>query len=347
MSVVRIAQRAGVSIATVSRVMNSSRKVQPQIEQKVRAAMQELGLSAKRVRARSVTRRLHDSLKTIAIIALGTEYHAWFKDPVIASVIAEVSRTAQDSQLGVLLAQMPDAKKICKVVEDGQVDGALVLMPVGCDQTLATTLSRRIPVVRIMGADLGPTIIDHVAPDNMGVGYLAADYLISRGCRQLAFMSMNPDWPISKLRAAGFCQAVDARPEAGASAQPYFTAQANPVAHSYISSTICLPTWEAVMDEFCKRRPDGLFVSRDAELVHVSRMLKERGIQAGHDLEVVSCDNADALLSTLDNRPTSIDLCVNDIATSAVQLLMSRIKQPSDHAVRILVNPKLAVLARE
>src|ERR1017187_9345394 len=97
MSVVQIAKHAGVSIATVSRVMTNSRRVQPEIAEKVRTAIQELGLPPRQIRNRERRADAKGRLaKTIGIITLGQEYRAWFSDPVIASVIAEITQAAAE-----------------------------------------------------------------------------------------------------------------------------------------------------------------------------------------------------------------------------------------------------------
>jgi LacI family transcriptional regulator len=77
-SVVQIAELAGVSIATVSRVMNNNPRVNPQIADKVRAAMGELGISMGPPRNRAIFSNLGSSadrrLRTIALIAIGQQY---------------------------------------------------------------------------------------------------------------------------------------------------------------------------------------------------------------------------------------------------------------------------------
>src|SRR5689334_10402503 len=99
MSVTRIAERAGVSIATVSRVLNNSRPVNPRIAEQVRKAMEELNLTPRPIRRRknSVAADKHT---TIAIVSIGQGYRDWFEVPVMAGVVAELTRAAQDQQLG-------------------------------------------------------------------------------------------------------------------------------------------------------------------------------------------------------------------------------------------------------
>src|SRR5262245_27381636 len=125
MSVSRIAEKAGVSIATVSRVLNNSRPVNPKIAEQVRRAMKELDLSPRQRRTRS---RGSDRHSTVAIVSLGQSYRGWFELPVIAGVVAELSRAAQDHHMGILMAEMPDPQQLSPVLRRPEVDGAIVFM---------------------------------------------------------------------------------------------------------------------------------------------------------------------------------------------------------------------------
>jgi DNA-binding LacI/PurR family transcriptional regulator len=87
----------------------------------------------------------------------------------------------------------------------------------------------------------------------------------------------------------------------------------------------------------------GLFVSRDRDALPLWPLLKERGLTPGKEIEVVSCDNDEPLLSMLDPRPPSIDLCPEQIGHRAVARLGGRIREPHDPPFRTLVLPRLVM----
>src|SRR5439155_13761962 len=101
------------------------------------------------------------------------------------------------------------------------------------------------------------------------------------------------------------------------------------------------PTLAEVLDELVARRPAGLFVSRDEEVVQVYRLLGERGVEPGRDVRIVSCDNENVRLSMLHPRPATIEIGTAEIARRAVRRLENRIKNPLEAPVRVLVNPQL------
>jgi len=70
-------------------------------------------------------------------------------------------------------------------------------------------------------------------------------------------------------------------------------------------------------------------------------MLAGSGITPQKDIQVISCDNCDALLNHFEARPAAIDLSLAEIARTAVSRLMTRIDHPDEPVLRMLVNPKL------
>ena len=342
MSIARIAKHAGVSISTVSRVMTNSRNVQPEIEQKVRRAIEELNLPVRQNRRREKQNgEAEQRPPTIAIITLIQEYKAWFTDPVIAQIIAELCRAAADLHVGVLIAEMLDPDVVCPIVRQGRVDGALVIIPSYADLKSAQTLARHVPVVRAMESQICLTNIEQIGFDDFSIGMLAAQYLIGRGCHELAFMTFAPDWSFIRMRAQGFFSGIDAYSKDSAiGIAAYFTPPPVSVAGTYGSFAVCRPDWDQVMKEFVARRPTGLFVPRDADLLQAYALLRKYGIEPERDITIVSCDNCEAYLSQLDVRPASIDISIKDLAQNTVARLLNRIKHPTEPVTRTLVYPR-------
>lgn len=339
MSVTRIAQKAGVSIATVSRVLNNSRPVNPKLAEMVHKAVEELQLPVRQVRRRSRA-RAESKHATIAIVSIGQGYRDWFEMPVIASVVAELTRAAQDQQMGVLITEMPDPQELSPVLRRSEVDGAIVFIDSRFGTKDVGVLVNHLPVVRVMGGQLAPVEIDHVGADNNAVGYLAARYLLDRGVEEIACLAMQPTWDLIRLRAQGFMAAALA-----AEVMPamYVAADHDAPLHFFGPEPHAAQGLAQVVERLASRRKGklGLFVTRDEETVHVYPLLRQAGLEPGRDVMVVSCDNESVRLSTLHPRPVSIDLNAAQIAHHAVRRLAVRIKHRNESPVRILVNPRL------
>ena len=348
MSVTRIAEKAGVSIATVSRVLNKSRPVNPEMARLVHQAVEELQLSPQPLRKRQRSRgkgkagRDSSNAGTIAIVALGQHYRRWFEVPVIAEVIAELTRAAQEQHVAVLMTEMLDPTKLSTVLKRPEVGGALAFVDASLNTRDVVALTKHLPVVRIMGGQFAPVDVDHVGPDNNAVGFIAADYLLDRGLRQMAFFSCNPAWDITRLRAQGFLARLsdeEIRPTM------LLKADRDGAFLDFYGRNVVVDAEPAALlrrlVEPAKSGPVGLFVARDEEAVIAYQALAAAGLEPGRDVVVVSCDNETTRLSTLRPRPASIDLDAATIAKHAITRIRNRIRTGDERPRRMLVNPHL------
>jgi LacI family transcriptional regulator len=324
MSVFDVAARAGVSIATVSRVLNNSRRVNPDIADQVRKAVAELNYFPQRVRRRSKPDSDGEvQTGSLAVIALGTGNREWFEMPVMAATIAAISRVSEQQHLAPLVTEMPDPAQINPILRRKEIIGALVLIPGWLDTRATRVLAAALPTVRIMGGQMAPSPVDHVTVDNMAVGFEAASYLREQGCQRVSFVTAEPGWHFIRQRWDGFASAAE---EAGLTVEKLSGASLAEKA-----------------DEIAARRPEGLFISRDEETVRMYRLLGERGVRPGIDVKIVSCDNEAVRLSTLHPRPPSIELGLEQLAQHAVRQVLWRARNRGAKPVRLQVNPQVVV----
>jgi LacI family transcriptional regulator len=331
-----------VSIATVSRVLNNSRPVNPRMAEMVRRAMEELQLPPRTIRRRPRSRS-GDRHSTIAIVSVGQEYRDWFEVPVIASVVAELTRAAQELHMGVLMAEMTDPTQLSPMLRRPEVDGAVCFISSGLTTKDSAALREQLPVVRVMGGQLAPVEIDHIGPDNNAVGWVAGQYLLEQGLRELAFFTTRSSWDFTKLRAQGFMAAAQA---AGIMPAMYLQDENTPIPLGFFGPRVVCERDPAKLMSRLKAETKGklgLFVARDEEAVQAYRLLREVGLEPGSDVVIVSCDNETVRLSTLHPRPASIDLGAAEIARYAVRRLAQRIKHKDEPPARILVNPRLVL----
>jgi LacI family transcriptional regulator len=345
-SVVQIAAQAGVSIATVSRVLNNSRRVNPKLAEQVHKAMVELNFDPSHLRRRAARRAEQQQVSTIAIVSVGQSYRGWFEIPVIAQVVAEISRVSQEHHLSTFITEMVDATEFSSTLKRQPVDGALLFISSGHDMAQVTALSTRLPVVRVMGGQLAPLEIDHVGPDNTSIGQIAATYLIDAGCKELCFLTTKPAWDMCKMRGHGFLTASIAagiRPSMlGEGDMPNLDiAYGGAAAGAADLNQIIALLKRKLAARANPSVPLGLFISRDEETMFVHRLLVEADVAISRDLVVVSCDNEEVRLSAIHPRPASIDLNAAQIAKHSVQRLLDRIRRPQEPPVRMLVTPRL------
>lgn len=339
MSVTRIAEKAGVSIATVSRVLNNSRNVNPKLAEQVRKAAEELQLPVRPPRRKNRPRG-KDRQTTIAILSVGQAYRGWFEMPVIAEVVAELTRAAQEQHFGVLMSELQDPRNVGQQFKRSDVQGGLAFINSAITSEQVQALAAQLPIVRVMGAQVSPAEIDHIAPDNNAVGFIAAEYLLGKQVDELAFLTCRPMWDFSLLRAQGFMAGAS---RANRTHRTYIQAQSAAGYGFFGADVTAAPTLPELLDRLMAHRKGrlGLFVSRDEETVEVYRTLAPLGARIGKDIVIVSCDNELVRLSTLHPQPASIDLVPAKIAHHAVRQLAARIENRDMPPVRILISPKL------
>ena len=201
-----VAQLAGVSHQTVSRVLNDHPNVRPQTRELVLAAISELGYRPNAAARTLVTRRTH----TLGVISFDTTLYG------PASMLYGIERAAQDSYF-VSIASTPtlDRRSVLDAVERfvGQgVEGVIVIAAAD----LRGRGADRLPdwTSRSSRWAAGPAPPLHsVAVDNAEGAALATRYLLGLGHRTVHHLSGPPSWLDAEARVEGWRQALR---EAGA-----------------------------------------------------------------------------------------------------------------------------------
>jgi DNA-binding LacI/PurR family transcriptional regulator len=196
-----VAARAGVSRATVSRVVNGSPKVSPDVATAVREAIAALNYVPNRA-ARSLASR-----RTQAIALVVPESTARvFNDPFFATLVQGVGLALADTEytLSMLIESEVAGDKTRRYLLGGNVDGALVVSHHTGDHSYAN-VSRSLPVV-FGGRPLDTTesVNYTVDVDNMHGAELAAQHLIERGRTRIATIAGPQDMPPGVDRLRGF-----------------------------------------------------------------------------------------------------------------------------------------------
>ncbi|ALD62971.1 LacI family DNA-binding transcriptional regulator [Glutamicibacter soli] len=200
-----VAERAGVSRATVSRVVNGSEKVKPEAMRAVEQAIRELNYVPNRA-ARSLAQG-----RTNAIALVVPENTAkFFADPYFAKVVQGAAQYLADTEfmLSLLLSTESDPGKTTRYLRGGNVDGALVLSHHSADRSYAD-LGGQLPLVfggRTMSTDQNEIYVVDI--DNIAAAKQATNVIIDRGRRRIATIAGPQDMGASLDRLTGFTQAL-------------------------------------------------------------------------------------------------------------------------------------------
>jgi DNA-binding LacI/PurR family transcriptional regulator len=306
-----VAVRAGVSRATVSRVINDSPRVSPEAREAVLSAVAELRYVPNRMARSLVTRRTD----TIALV-LNEPNTQVFSDPFFASIGRGVSATLADTDLNLVLLTARDEReqqKIGRYARQGHVDG-VILMSVHSDDPLPDILEEAgIPLV-LCGRPFDGRSVAYVDADNEGGAALAAAHLLRDGRRRIATVTGPLDMIAGVDRLAGWRRALE---QAGQVAAPAL------VTHGDFTEA----GGQQAMEELLSRAPDldAVFVASDPMAVGALRALRAAGRRVPDDVAVVGFDDA-AVAATCDPPLTTVAQPLGDMTPLLIELLLRQIE---------------------
>lgn len=322
MSINKVAQLAGVSVATVSRVLNRRPRVAAGTLENVRRAMSELGYApSDRRPGPKANAYATTNARNIAFLIFGTMTNR--ATPAFQDLLYGVSTTASVNGTSLTLRHIadPDVKS---GAFDGPLDGVILYGDVPSEAVREQLAG--LPTVWLMGDHRRPAWGDQVVPDADGIGELAATYLLAQGHRQLAFLNLHMGLSLFDMCHNAF--ASTAR-DAGAS-----------IVDLQRTASAETPYWhrdghaevDALVDRFCKLdpMPTGLFVPADIQVAVLQPALQARGVQFGPGrVDVVSCNNERPYLAGLSPQPAEIDVRPSLIGRRGVEQLLWRLEHRS------------------
>lgn len=196
-----VARAAGVSIATVSRILNGSGVVSPQLMKKVQSAVEATGYYPNAV-ARAL--KIKES-KSIGLIIPDIE------NPFFPALVRGIEDTARKHDYSVILCNSDgyaaEEKRYIHFLYSKQVDGVIFTGGVNGDENLALLSELALPVVTL---DRQSNVMDvnSVGVDNYYGAMLAVKHLIEQGARKIAFLGGAARLSVAAERFQGYQDAL-------------------------------------------------------------------------------------------------------------------------------------------
>lgn len=303
-----VAEHAGVSMMTVSNVVNGYQHVSPAMRGRVQAAITELGY---RPDARG---------RSLATGRSGMVAFAFpdLRRPYFAEMAHVLARACSRRGLRLLLEETDGTgegeRAVLRDRDAGLVDGA-VIHPAALTAAELDEVRRDTPVV-FLGEDPQPPRADQVAIDNVGAARDAVAHLVASGRRRIAFLGheSGPTSQTSQLRLDGYREGLVL---AGLEPDPALL-----VARAEGDARGAEAALHAALD--AGLRLDGLLCRDDLAAVGALRALRLRGLDAPRDVAVVGWDAID-LGESLAPSLTSVAPDTTALAERALDLLLERV----------------------
>lgn len=320
-----VAAHAGVSRATVSRVLNNNPAVAAALRDRVLDAVQALGYQPNRA-AR------HLRAQTSSVIGL---IISDIQNPYFLSIIQAAEDVAYAHQMSLILCNSGEdpAKEqmYLRVMATERVAG-LVMVPslTRGTQSLARLKEMSIPVV-LLDRLMADVEMDAVKVDNERGAYEAVRHLIGLGYRRIAIITGILDLTTGRERYAGYQAALTA---AGLPQTPALVKFGNFKADSGYHLTR-----ELLLSQ---PPPDALFISNNMMTLGALRALRELHVRVPQQIALVGFDDmpwSGDLYSPL----TAVSQPTYDLGAEAVNLLLRRLAEPGSPFRTVMLQTRLIV----
>ena len=361
MSIVRIAKLAGVSTATVSRVLNERDVVSDATVAKVRQAMKHIGYQPPPPGSRRGPKaHLHAQLQHRAIAFLWTasekpvlqrngdvfpkettDTFSWpgGEEPAETltghALLQGAAAALRKHRISLTVDYLYHPGCLPAVVENQRVDG-LVLHGPEPEESLVAKL-RQIPSVWLLSSG-ATTWGDRVQPNHRAVGRKSLEYFASKNCRNVCCITYRPT-------GQGIRYHTDRANAFGLHAQmrQISCVMLGADMDEPVDSQGLFAMAEALVGQFLKLtpRPDGLFVANNLGY-YIHEHLRRRGVEPMKDVLYI-CGDREVVYQHMEPEPAKIDIHSHDIGQLAVELLIVRLANPDVPPINLMVEPTLII----
>jgi len=267
-----VAKVAGVSVATVSRVINGIANVSPETTAKVTKAIQELDY-----RPNLLGRNLRRTKSERILVLLPN-----ISNPFYSEIVKGIEDVANRNGYNIMLcntdSDIKREKKYIKMLKTRLADGAILMASeISCEEL--TELAKEVSMVQCCEYKEGIPV-SHVSIDNEKAAYKATKHLISLGHRKIAFIGANNQFLSSNLREKGYLRALS---DEGIEPNPDYLCYGD---YSYKSG---LRNMKKLLN--LQERPTAVFCVSDVMAIGAIRLAMEENLKVPEELAVCGFDN--------------------------------------------------------
>jgi LacI family transcriptional regulator len=318
-----VARQAGVSISTVSHVVNGTRRVDPGTASAVERAIAAVGYIPNTI-ARSLAR---SATGTVGI-AISAIYNPYFSD-IICAVEAECARLG----LMVLLADTQDDAeqelRIVRALHQRRVDGIVLAPAAAPERAVAHILESRIPCVLI--DRLVSRRLDQVGVQNRSAMRALVLHLIGHGHRRIGLIAGQPGFATTLERIDGFQSALRAH---GLPLEPALVVAGNRTVAAAATATAGLLR--------LARPPTAIASGNNLATIGAMQAIRAAGLRVPRDIALGAFDDFE-WADCFEPRLTAIAQPVQELGRRAASLLVERIRHPGEKRQTVRLKPRLVL----
>lgn len=323
----KVAQIAGVSRSTVSRVVNSQAGVRDDVRRRVRQVIEETGY-----RPNLAARALASNRSGIISLVVPHAVSTLFADPYFPRLTQGITLACNKNDLSLSLflfhREDEEAKLTNRIANTSMIDGVIIASSQFEDPLIPHLIANGVPLVVIGRQDQYPQV-SFIDVDNLNGAYAATSHLLRLGYRRVAHISGPQNMVAGKDRLAGYRKALSDRGR---------TYNEDPVAGGDFTEA----GGYMAMKRLLLVRPDAVFAASDQLALGAWRAIREAGLQVPHDIALVGFDD---LLPTDAGRPqlTTIRQPVVRMGREVVNVLLDVIDNGPTPQRRVIFDTELVI----
>jgi DNA-binding LacI/PurR family transcriptional regulator len=337
-----VAAAAGVSRATVSRVINGVRNVDPELVATVQRAVTETGYVPNRAARSLVTGRTY----SVALVVSADDTSAFddpfhnqgfhghgFDDPFFGRIASGAHAHLGPMHVHMVLMQVSSTAsrdRLLTYLRSGDLDGVMLISMYAQDPLPGLLVDARAATVLFARPAL-PLPISFVDVASHAGAALAAERLVTRGCTSIVTIGGPADTPAGADRLSGFREAMARR------GRPFVPS---------VEGNFTQEGGEAAMLQLLADVPtlDGVFAANDLMALGAVHVLRDQGRRVPEDVAVVGFDDSRAAMASRP-RLTTVRQPVEDMAAEMARLLLEQIGDPDRPVSSTIFDPVLVARA--
>lgn len=267
-----VANEAGLSVATVSRVLNNSANVSEEAAQRVNDAIEKLGYSPN-----FLGRNLRKRETNVILVIMPTSEHSFYM-----KIVSGIQKYAQTRGYDIICASSNSTSEIeirqMNMLFNRTVDG-VIMLGTQYDADTLNKLAKNYDIALCCEGVSGADVLTVVVDDEQG-GYDAARSLIRLGHRRIAFIGANDSAASSARRRDGYLRALN---ECGITPLPEYIYKGS---FEYEHGAAALKQMMKLPEP-----PTAFFCASDLLAISAIHGAHELGLEAGKDISIMGFDN--------------------------------------------------------
>jgi LacI family transcriptional regulator len=323
-----VAQEAGVSLMTVSRVVNNKGEISPDTRQRIQEVIDRLGYRPSGI-ARSLA---GGQTYTIGLVVPD------IANPYFSGMAHGVTSVANVEGFGVLLCDCEEDTSLeltmLDVLDEKRVDGVIVAAPRTSTQDLLPVLAHHQNVVvvnRLFEEDDNSIACGYVINDDKAGGYIVSNYLISNGHRVIGFLAGPSSSYGSMRRLKGYSAALE---EHDLDVDPGMVQYCVPTVDGGRDATRCL-----IMEN---PEVTALFCFNDLVAIGAIQCCHQLGHTVPDDIAIIGYDDI-PMASWVTPALTTIKVNFESMGKAATKLLINHINECQEGCNSLVLDPQLIV----